>query len=82
MERVAATCPDDQEASIYYALALNMTTSLADKTYANQLKAAALLEKVFAAQPDHPGAAHYLIHSYDYPPIAEKGLRRLGATQR
>jgi tetratricopeptide (TPR) repeat protein len=74
METVAATYPDDQEASIYYALALNMTISLADKTYANQLKAAALLEKVFAAQPDHPGAAHYLIHSYDFPPIAEKGL--------
>ncbi len=74
MQKVAATYPDDQEATIYYALSLNMTASLTDKTYGNQLKGAALLEKVFAIQPDHPGAAHYLIHSYDYPPIAEKGL--------
>jgi hypothetical protein len=74
MEKVAAAYPDDQEATIYYALSLNMTASPTDKTYANQLKGAALLEKVFATQPDHPGAAHYLIHSYDFPPIAEKGL--------
>src|SRR5213075_356737 len=44
------------------------------KTYANQLKAAAILEKVYADQPEHPGVAHYLIHSYDFPPIAQKGL--------
>ncbi len=66
--------PDDTEASIFYALALNTTALATDKTYANQLKAAAILEKVFKGQPNHPGAAHYLIHSYDYPPIAEKGL--------
>jgi hypothetical protein len=46
----------------------------ADKKYTNQLKAAAILEPIFKAQPDHPGVAHYLIHSYDYPPIAAKGL--------
>jgi tetratricopeptide (TPR) repeat protein len=45
-----------------------------DKTYANQLKAAAILEKIFAVEPNHPGVAHYLIHSYDFPPIADKGL--------
>ena len=54
--------------------ALNTTALATDKTYANQLKAAAILEEVFKGQPNHPGAAHYLIHSYDYPPIAEKGL--------
>ncbi|MGH9601485.1 MAG: hypothetical protein ACRD24_03760 [Terriglobales bacterium] len=74
MEEVARRYPDDTEASVFYALALNITALPTDKTYANQLKAAAILEKVFAPQPDHPGVAHYLIHSYDYPPIAEQGL--------
>jgi tetratricopeptide (TPR) repeat protein len=74
MEALAARYPDDREASIFYALALNMTIVPTDKTYANQLKAAGILEKVFAEQPNHPGVAHYLIHSYDYPAIAAKGL--------
>jgi len=74
MERLAATYPADREATIFYALSLNVTLLPTDKTYANQLKAAALLEKVFAEQPDHPGVAHYLIHSYDFPPIAGRGL--------
>jgi tetratricopeptide (TPR) repeat protein len=74
METLAQRYPDDTEAAIFYALALNMTAQLTDKTYANQLKAAAILEKVLKQQPDHPGVAHYLIHSYDYPPIAERGL--------
>ncbi len=74
MERLAQRYPDDPEASIFYALALNIAADLSDQTYAKQLKAAAVLEPIFATQPDHPGVAHYLIHSYDYPPIAEKGL--------
>jgi hypothetical protein len=74
MEALAQRYPQDREASIFYALALNITLNPADKTYANQLKAAGILEKVFAEQPDHPGVAHYLIHSYDFPPIAQKGL--------
>jgi tetratricopeptide (TPR) repeat protein len=74
MERVAARYPDDREAAVFHALALNMTLVPTDKTYANQLKAAAILERVFAEQPDHPGVAHYLIHSYDFPPLAAKGL--------
>ena len=73
MEGVAARYPDD-EVQIYYALALNVGASPGDKTYANQLKAAEILEKIYQRQPQHPGAAHYLIHTYDYPPIAEKGL--------
>jgi tetratricopeptide (TPR) repeat protein len=79
MEQLSARYPDDREAAIFYALALNMTLNPTDKTYANQLKAAAILEKVFAEQPQHPGVAHYLIHSYDFPPIAGKGL---GAARR
>jgi len=74
MERLAARYPDDTEAAIFSALALLSTAPPTDKTYANQLKAAAILEKIFAQQPQHPGVAHYLIHSYDYPPIAAKGL--------
>jgi len=74
MEQVYLRYPDDREAAVFYALALNATALPTDKTYANQLKAAGILEKVFAEQPNHPGAAHYLIHSYDYPPIASRGL--------
>jgi len=74
MEQLAQRYPEDREAAIFYALALNVAADPNDKTYARQLKAAAILEPIFARQPDHPGAAHYLIHSYDYPPIAAKGL--------
>ena len=74
MEQLAQRYPNDDEAQIHYALALNTSASPADKTYANQLKGAAILEPIFARQPQHPGVAHYLIHLYDYPPIAEKGL--------
>ena len=75
MEQLAQRYPQDDEAQIHFALALNTSASLADKTYANQLKGAAILEPIFARQPQHPGVAHYLIHLYDYPPIAEKGLK-------
>jgi hypothetical protein len=74
MEGVARRFPTDEEVQIYYALALNMSASPADKTYASQLKAAAILESIVKRRPDHPGAAHYLIHSYDYPALASKGL--------
>jgi len=74
MEALAERYPDDPEAQIFYALSLDMTASLTDKTYANQLKAAAILEEILKQQPNHPGVAHYLIHSYDYPPIAERGV--------
>lgn len=74
MEQLAQRYPNDDEAQIYYALALNTSASPADKTYANQLKGAAILEPIAIRQPQHPGVAHYLIHLYDYPPIAEKGL--------
>jgi tetratricopeptide (TPR) repeat protein len=74
MEQLAQRYPNDDEAQIHYALALNTSASPADKTYASQLKGAAILEPISQRQPDHPGVAHYLIHLYDYPPIAEKGL--------
>jgi tetratricopeptide (TPR) repeat protein len=74
MEALAAKYPDDDEAQIFYAITLNVAASPADKTYANQLKGAAILEPIFQRQPQHPGVAHYLIHLYDYPAIAAKGL--------
>ena len=74
MEALAARYPNDDEAQIHYALALNTSASPADKTYANQLKGAAILEQIAKRQPLHPGVAHYLIHLYDYPPIADKGI--------
>jgi Tfp pilus assembly protein PilF len=74
MEALAQRYPDDDEAQVGYAIVLNVAASPNDKTYANQLKGAAILEPIFRRQPRHPGIAHYLIHLYDYPAIAEKGL--------
>jgi hypothetical protein len=74
MARLHARYPDDSEAAIYYALALNVAALPTDKTYAKQLGAAEILEAEVARQPDHPGVVHYLIHTYDYPPLAERGL--------
>ena len=66
--------PEDLEAATLYALALQGTANPNDKTYANQLKSAGILEKLFAEYPDHPGVAHYLIHAYDYPELAPRAL--------
>jgi len=74
MEKVAARYPDDVEARILYALAVSANHDLNDKTFARPLKAARLLDPLFKSYPKHPGVAHYLIHSYDFPPIADKGL--------
>jgi hypothetical protein len=74
MEELAQGYPSDDEAQIHYALALNTSASPAGKTYASQLKGAAILEPIAKRQLQHPGVAHYLIHLHDYPPIAEKGL--------
>ena len=74
MERVAATYPHDPEAVAFYALALAAAANPADKTYADQLRAGAMLEKLWAAAPEHPGLAHYIIHSYDVPALAPKAI--------
>jgi tetratricopeptide (TPR) repeat protein len=74
MEALAQRYPGDDEAQIGYAITLNVAASPNDKTYVNQLKGIALLEPIFKRQPHHPGIAHYLIHLYDYPAIAEQGL--------
>ncbi|HEY7556526.1 MAG TPA: hypothetical protein VIH18_17130 [Candidatus Binatia bacterium] len=74
MERLYLAYSQDTEAAIFYALALNEAIDYEDKTYARQLKAGQILEKVLAKQPEHPGVLHYLIHSYDFPPLAARGL--------
>ena len=74
MARLHESYPRDTEASVFYALALNEAVDLTDKSYSRQLKAAAILEGLQRRLPDHPGIPHYLIHSYDYAPIATKGL--------
>jgi hypothetical protein len=73
-EALAQRYPNDDEAQIFSALYIAGVQTQADQTYAAYLKAAAILEAEFAKYPDHPGVAHYLIHSYDAPPIADKGL--------
>ena len=73
-EALAARYPDDDEAQIFSALYIAGTQSQADQSFAAYRKASGILEKMFAKYPDHPGVAHYLIHSYDAPPIAKQGL--------
>jgi hypothetical protein len=75
MEKVAAAFPNDSEAAIFHALSIAAAASPDDKTFAEQLKAGAILEKLIARQPDHPGLAHYIIHSYDFPPLADRALQ-------
>jgi tetratricopeptide (TPR) repeat protein len=74
MERVSRENPSDVEARIFYALAVSQTAPPTDKTYAKNLKAAGILEPLFEKMPTHPGLAHYIIHAYDAPPLAEKAL--------
>jgi tetratricopeptide (TPR) repeat protein len=74
MSAVSTAYPDDVEATIFYALALAADADPADKTYAKQLKAGAILESLFVQYPNHPGLAHYIIHAYDVPPLAARAL--------
>jgi tetratricopeptide (TPR) repeat protein len=74
MGAVQAAYPDDSEAAIFHALTLAITAPKTDKTYANQRKCGEILEPIFAKQPHHPGVAHYIIHCYDNPVLAEQGL--------
>jgi hypothetical protein len=79
LQSVAARYPADTEATILYALVLSANFDPSDKKYTNQLRATQTLEPIFLKQPDHPGVAHYIIHSFDYPPLAQQGL---GAARR
>lgn len=74
MERLYQRYPNDREAAAFYALSLLASEPDPDKDYGNRKQAAAVLDKLFEVEPDHPGVAHYLIHSYDKPELAELGL--------
>ena len=74
MEKLYRRYPEDHEAAAFYALALEESDSDDDPTHAKRKQAAALLEKLFTIEPQHPGVAHYLIHTYDVPGMAELGL--------
>jgi hypothetical protein len=74
MAELAAKYPEDHEAQIFYALAIAASEDPADKTYAGRLKAGAILDKLFQEEPDHPGLAHYIIHTYDVPALAGRAL--------
>jgi tetratricopeptide (TPR) repeat protein len=74
MERVSARYPADREAAIFFALSLLGTARASDKTYANQRRAAGILNRILPKEPDHPGVAHYMIHSYDSPQLAALAL--------
>jgi hypothetical protein len=74
MQQVHETFPGEKEAAIFYALALDASADPTDKTYANQRKAGAMLESLYAKEPNHPGIIHYIIHTYDYPGLATLAL--------
>jgi tetratricopeptide (TPR) repeat protein len=75
MKHIYNSQKEDTEAGIFYALAITSAADPNDKTYSSQKKAGAILQKLFAAQPNHPGIAHYVIHTYDYPEIAKNALK-------
>jgi tetratricopeptide (TPR) repeat protein len=74
MQQIYLAYTDDKEAPVFYALALNAAADPADKTYARQKKAFGILNVIFQKEPLHPGIAHYIIHNYDYPGLAEMAL--------
>lgn len=74
MEKMYKENEDDTEVAVFYALALRASALPTDKTYSVQKEAGKILEKLFVKEPNHPGIAHYIIHSYDYPELAEYGL--------
>jgi hypothetical protein len=74
MKKVYQSYPDDHEAATFYALSLLASEPHNDETFANRKEAAAILEPLFATEPDHPGVAHYLIHAYDKPQLAQLGI--------
>jgi len=74
MALLQSAFPEDNEAAIFHALSLAITAPKTDKTFANQRKCGEILEPILPKLPNHPGIAHYIIHCYDNPVLAEKGL--------
>jgi tetratricopeptide (TPR) repeat protein len=74
LEQLHLRYPTDPEAAIFYAQWLQVTADRNDQTYTQQLKSAKILEELLPTQPNHPGIAHFIIHAYDFPAIADRGL--------
>ena len=74
MEKIYSVYPKDKEAAIFYALALNAAADPADKSFTKQKKAGSILNTLYPGEPNHPGIVHYIIHTYDYPELAELAL--------
>jgi len=74
LEHLYTAYPDDREAALFYALQIIANAPPRDSSYAEQKKAGAILEKIFAESPNHPGVAHYIIHAYDNPVLANRAL--------
>src|SRR5262245_17689197 len=72
MEQMVRLYPNDFEAQVFYALTLQAAASPADTTYADQLKSAAILQKLYDQNPEHPGVTHFTIHAYDFAPLADR----------
>jgi tetratricopeptide (TPR) repeat protein len=74
MEEMARRYPDDYEVQVVYALTLQASASKSDLSYTNQLQSVAILEKLFEQNPQHPGVSHFIIHAYDFAPLADRGI--------
>src|SRR2546430_195799 len=74
MEEMAQRYPDDYEVQVVYALTLQASASKSDLTYSKQLQSVAILEKLFEQNPQHPGVSHFIIHAYDFAPLADRGI--------
>jgi tetratricopeptide (TPR) repeat protein len=74
MEKIFRKFPQDKEAAIFYSLALDASADPADKSFVKQKKAGAILNAIYPGEPNHPGIVHYIIHTYDYPGLAEMAL--------
>jgi tetratricopeptide (TPR) repeat protein len=74
MERMVQRYPNDFEAQVFYALTLQAAASPADTTYVDQLKSAAILQKLYDQNAEHPGVTHFIIHAYDFAPLADRGI--------
>lgn len=75
MEKVYKNYPGDKEAAVFYALALDAAADPNDKSYSKQKKAGDILNALYPGEPNHPGIVHYIIHTYDYPELAQYGLK-------
>ena len=75
MKELYVKYPGDVETAVFYSLAILATADLNDKTYSKQKKSGKILEDLFKTNPNHPGIAHYIIHNYDSPELANLALK-------